>query len=822
MQHIPEEDQEKQQAIPVYEANELIKLLGLTWDPKADTFHIASPSISSSAAKPATKRTIYSEVAKLFDPLGLFSPVIVVAKLLVQHLWKTKQGWDEPVEKECQQKWNELQQALPQLALIHVPRRVTSDDAVFFELHGFADASTVAYGACCYVRSVFSDGSAKLVLLASKSKVAPLHDLSIPRKELCAALLLTRLLQKVIPAMQMEFREVSLWSDSTIVLAWLKKPLEQLQTFVRNRVAEICSNTADYQWKYVSSKNNPADIVSRGQLPEALCQNRLWQHGPEFLACSNYEMEVVDSVLPEPLPEMKTVVAAVVKIDSAVFQFMYDCSDFRKVQRIMAYVRRFVENCRKKDPLQRVKKVYLTVCELRQACDDIFRLVQHKHLADEIKLVSSGESSKRIGNLRPVFINGLLRVGGRLDKSALPFESKHPIILPDKDPIVRMYVRTVHEELLHIGQTGLINALRQRYWLLNSRSTVRQVTRSCVRCFRTSPVGTTQLMGDLPPTRVNPSPPFAVTGIDYAGPIWIKEGKYRPKIVKAYIAVYVCMATKAIHLEAVTDLSTNAFLASLKRFVSRRGLVQRLYSDNATNFRGAHHEMNELFKQFQDQKAIDDIHQFCQTREIEWHFIPPDAPEFGGLWESAVKSAKTHLKKIVGNSKLTFEELATVLAEIEAVLNSRPLFAISNDPADSKVITPAHYLIGRPLVAPAEPSLEDVNANRLDRWQHLQVMRDHFWRAWSRDYLNTLQPRKKYLRTTPNIPVGTIVLLHEKTQPPLSWKLGRVSAVYPGDDGLVRVVDVFSNGSTYRRPITKVSILPIEDNLPEATPREEC
>ncbi|KXJ67786.1 hypothetical protein RP20_CCG012411 [Aedes albopictus] len=322
-------------------------------------------------------------------------------------------------------------------------------------------------------------------------------------------------------------------------------------------------------------------------------------------------------------------------------------------------------------------------------------------------------------------------------------------------------------------------------------------------------------MGSLPSSRVNPSPPFAVTDVDYAGPIWVKQGTYRPKLVKAYVAVYVCMATKAIHLEAVSDLSTSAFLASLKRFVSRRGLVQRLYSDNATNFKGAHHELNELFRQFQNQHTVEEIQQFCQMREMEWHFIPPDAPEFGGLWESSVKSAKTHLKRIVGNSKLTFEELATVLTEIEAVLNSRPLFAISNDPADPKVITPAHYLIGRPLVAPAEPSLEDIKASRLDRWQHLQVMRDHFWRAWSRDYLNTLLPRKKNLKTVPNIEVGTIVLLHEKTQPPLNWKLGRISAVYPGDDGLVRVVDVFSNGSTFRRPITKVSILPIESNRPE-------
>lgn len=370
----------------------------------------------------------------------------------------------------------------------------------------------------------------------------------------------------------------------------------------------------------------------------------------------------------------------------------------------------------------------------------------------------------------------------------------------------------MHEELLHVGQTGLINAIQQRYWLLNARSTVRQITRSCVRCFRTNPTGTKQLMGNLPRSRVVPSPPFAVTGVDYAGPLWIREGTRRPRFIKAYVAVYVCMCTKAVHLEAVSSLTTDAFIASLKRLIGRRGLIQQLHSDNATNFRGANHELHEIYRQFRDQPACSQIRQFCQQREIDWHFIPPDAPEFGGLWEAAVKSTKNHLKRIVGTAKLTFEELATVLIEIEAVLNSRPLFTVSTDSSDPQVITPAHFLIGRPLIALAEPSLENIKATRLDRWQHLQLIREHFWRVWTREYLNSLQPRKKNLRTTPNIRPGMIVVLQDRNQPPLSWKLGKITTVYPGDDGLVRTVDVFSDGSTYRRPITKISVLPIEDN----------
>lgn len=272
------------------------------------------------------------------------------------------------------------------------------------------------------------------------------------------------------------------------------------------------------------------------------------------------------------------------------------------------------------------------------------------------------------------------------------------------------------------------------------------------------------------------------------------------------------MSTKAVHLELVSDLTTDAFIAALQRFVSRRGIVLEMHSDNATNFHGAQHELHHLYELFQKEHEVDRIVRYCQTKEIEWQFIPPDAPEFGGLWEAAVKSTKNHLKRVIGNVTLTFEEMVTTLCEIEAILNSRPLFAVYNDPADPEVITPSHFLIGRPMTAIPEPTYNDVNINRLTRWQHIQLVREHFWRAWSRDYLASLQPRKKNRMEIDNVRPGMIVLLHDKNQPPLQWKLGRVTAVYPGPDNLVRAVDIFSEGSTFRRAITKLSILPIEDN----------
>ncbi|KAJ3666390.1 hypothetical protein Zmor_001833 [Zophobas morio] len=317
-------------------------------------------------------------------------------------------------------------------------------------------------------------------------------------------------------------------------------------------------------------------------------------------------------------------------------------------------------------------------------------------------------------------------------------------------------------------------------------------------------------MGDLPTQRLEPLRPFLRSGIDYTGPVLIKTGPKRStRTSKAYIALFICFTTKAIHIELVSDLSSEAFLAALNRFISRRGNVLDLFSDNGTNFIGANRYLKELGQFLKSNTFYENVVKQLRLKNTQWHFIPPRSPHMGGLWEAGVKTLKGHLRRVCGNSSLTFEELYTLLTRIEACVNSRPLSPLSNDPKDFIPLTPGHFLIGEPLTAPIERDLQAIKIPRLTRWQRLEQLRQHFWSRWSREYLTHLQQRSKWLRPTPPVKVGSMALLVEDNLPPLCWKLGRIVEVHPGRDGVVRVVSVKTRTGVIKRAVSKICVLPM-------------
>ncbi|GFY23123.1 integrase catalytic domain-containing protein [Trichonephila clavipes] len=291
-----------------------------------------------------------------------------------------------------------------------------------------------------------------------------------------------------------------------------------------------------------------------------------------------------------------------------------------------------------------------------------------------------------------------------------------------------------------------------------------------------------QLMGDLPTHRVTPSRPFSVCGVDYAGPINILRYRGRgARTTKGYIALFVCFVTKALHLELVSDLTSEAFIASLKRFCARRGAPKHIYCDNGTTFVGARRKLLEIFKFVSKLNENEQFCYFLSQVNIEWHFSPPVSPHFGGLWEAGVKSIKYHLKRVIGNINLTFEEFSTLLTQVEAILNSRPLVSLDcdNDPDSLNILTPSHFLIGEVITSSPEHTNDDKLSLR-SRWDIVQKMKLGFWRKWKMDYLSNLQNRTKWKSPNHNIKVGEIVIIKEDNIPPATWPLGKVIETHPG------------------------------------------
>ncbi|XP_073946806.1 uncharacterized protein [Choristoneura fumiferana] len=333
----------------------------------------------------------------------------------------------------------------------------------------------------------------------------------------------------------------------------------------------------------------------------------------------------------------------------------------------------------------------------------------------------------------------------------------------------------------------------------------------CQRCQRLKAKPLEPFMGNLPPSRVREARPFIRVGIDFAGPFSIRTSNQRKsKVVKAYLCVFVCLAVKAVHLEVTSDLTTNAFMASFDRFVSRRGMVSDVYTDCGKNFQGARRHLNEVdvfLRQHQH-----DLTEALAKVSVKWHMNPPYAPHMGGLWEASVKSAKLLLKRTLGEQVLTFEELTTIFAKVEAVLNSRPLCPTSNDPNDLETLTPGHFIIGHPLVSLPEYDFDHTPISRLNRWQLVQQISQHFWRRWQLEYLHNLQQRAKWCKNVPNLKIGDLVLVKEDNLPPLQWRKARVSKLRPGADGVVRVVELRTSTGTCVRSVAKVCPLPSLDN----------
>ena len=358
--------------------------------------------------------------------------------------------------------------------------------------------------------------------------------------------------------------------------------------------------------------------------------------------------------------------------------------------------------------------------------------------------------------------SGVLRVSGRVQNAPLCYSVRHPAILHGKSRVTKLIIYSEHLCLLHAGPTLVAASRSRRHHIIGSRKAVYSVTHGCIVCRRTSARPQPQMLGQLPTERLTPGLVFHHVGVDYAGPVYIKYGSvHKPTIVKAYIAIFVSLSVRAVHLELVSDLTTEPFIAALRRFIARRGRPSSIWSDHGTNFVGAAREIKELIRFLEGRKAQGAISEFCSAQNIEWKFIPERAPHFGGLWEAAVKSMKFHLKRVVTDTRFTFEEFTTILTQVEACLNSRPLTSLPCDSDSVEMLTPGHFLIGKPIESLPDTSL---SYRALQHWHLCQCIVRHFWWRWSAEYVTSLRRLTKWQHPTRNFQVGDVVVLQEDTR----------------------------------------------------------
>ncbi|XP_025996322.1 uncharacterized protein LOC105203189 [Solenopsis invicta] len=592
-----------------------------------------------------------------------------------------------------------------------------------------------------------------------------------------------------------------------MTLAWIKGEQSRWKTFVAHRVTEIQKTSTEIQWHHIRTEENPADMLSRRVEPEELKFKGRWWKGPVWLENETVYYPLESSWLSE-IPEGR-VMSTMVNAEPGL-NIWTRYSSLKRLKHVIAYCLRFSHNCRK--ATDRLTS-WLSVKELEEALNIILKQHQKQHFARKIVDLQSKRPISRKSRLLALnpFMDdkGLLRVGGRLKNAPVSYSRKFPVVLATRDQLTDLIIRDNHLRSLHAGPEALLSIIREQYWIISGRSAVRRALR--IVCYRFNCKTPKEIMRNLPVHRVSPGKAFLNVGVDFGGPFNLKVS--RNKSTKAYICLFVCFATRAIHLELVSDLSTAAFLNSLRRFIARRGKCLNIYSDNGTNFVGANNALQRLRELLMDQNHQKQVNAFVTEQSIQWHFLPPYAPHMGGLWKAGIKSAKTRLQKMLGEALLTFEEFYTLLTEIEACLNSRPITPMSNDPSDLAVLTPGHFLIGEPLNAIPQIELTEVPTNRLTRYQLLIKLHQHFWTRWSQEYLSQLQSRSKWRsatsdqeRTKPN----DLVILKEN-QPPLKCKLGRILEVHPDKEGHVRIVNVKTENGIVKRPLSKICVLPKSD-----------
>ena len=482
-------------------------------------------------------------------------------KILLQRVWELGIGWDDPVPDQILSIWKKWQSELTLLKQTSIPRCHYPKDAtiVSIQMHGFSDASEDAYAGVVYLCLVDSLDKVHISLVLSKTKVAPIKRMSIPRLELCGAVILTQLLQHLKELHNLSTSQIYAWSDSMVVLSWLRGSPRRFKTYVGNRVSLIVDKIPAERWRHVPGECNPADCASCGLFPSQLTEHELWWKGPPWLVLPESEWPSQFNPMVDLNTDEQREVCnlSYVSLERPLLP-LDRYSTFTRMKYVTAWILRFVKNCRvikgNQQAVETHATLLLSASESTAAENYWYKHAQWVDFSTELSLLSSSKhlpSKSYLRSLHPILDpNSVLRVGGRQSQSNWSYTQTHPIILHGKNPLTKLIIWTEHLQLLHAGPNLLLCSLVRRFHIIGMRKAIRSVTRKCIiTCRRQSAKPQPQLFGQLPLERITPDSVFDRVGVDYAGPILVKYGMVRkPTVVKTYVCIFVSLSVKAVHI----------------------------------------------------------------------------------------------------------------------------------------------------------------------------------------------------------------------------------------------------------------------------------
>eukprot|EP00794_Sanderia_malayensis_P006668 gene6668-biopygen5443 len=781
------ETENKNKKVEAVTINDQTKVLGIAWNQEADEMAIDFEKICNLDYEP-TQRGILRLAAAIYDPLGIASPVSIIAKILYHDVCMQKQGWDKTINADLLKSWKKWLNELAEQKTLSFSRLLLpyhQEEVIRMELHGFADSSIKACCAVIYLL-VQQKSGVQAKLLTAKSRVAK-PNLSVPRLELIGAQMLTKLIQNVKSALTEDLNGIYGWLDSQTVLCWLQNKGEYKQ-FVRNRIDQILEEE-DINWNYCPTNDNPADLGTRGTTLKKLQECEVWWNGPDWLIQREKWPQQPEHLENEAAQEERrntTILTTTTTAEPVGITNCIDvsrCNSALKMIRITAWVLRFINKARKN--ATETSKI-LKISEIEAA--EIAWVKESQTLYPP-----SPEQVNQLGLRADKF--GIFRCHGRFNLQ----EDQQPIYIPRQHQLVKYLVIDAHKRTMHMGVESTLAELRSRFWIPKGRQCVKKAIKDCRHCkrFTVRPFND-PTTAPIPEHRKTPGYAFQTTGVDFAGPFYYKDNK---RLKKAYITLFTCATTRAIHLELVTDMTATTFRKSLKSLVARRGTPSVIISDNAKTFKATAKWLRSIHK---DKKT----EEFSQDQKIDWRFNLSRASWWGGFFERMVGMVKSTLKKSLSQAHLKFAELQEILLDVEFSLNNRPLTYQGND-LDKEALTPNHLIHGRRMKTIQEATVysdEEDKSDAIKRLKYLQTCKTKYWRRWAKEYLASLREHHKIVTGKKNnISEGDIVLIKDENSPRNMWKIGKVIEIIKGADDVIRgaTLKTVTKGNIYEidRPV---------------------